>query len=75
MKVKVYLHETLNEDNDSLCLYSKEFGWLEYFDKDDAYSPFVYKSKLDMIKNSYVPEEKALESFYKWGKITYLGEL
>lgn len=75
MKIKVYYHECLvnpGEIEDSLVFASKEFGIMEYHDKD---SRLNFESLKDMIKNSYVPHEKAQEVFQHYGKLTYLGEL
>lgn len=76
IKVKIYLHEVNNGDM-SICLYSKEFGWLEYYDNYDIGSPFVYISKIDMINASYInnPNETKLDAFKRCGKLTYIGEL
>jgi len=75
MKIKVYLYEIdCGYVESSLVFASKEFGWMEYYDNYDTHSPLVFKSKKDMIENSYNGTDKQA-IFEKYGKLTYLGEL
>lgn len=78
-EVRVYLHEWIdcnNKYNDSICLYHKDIGWLEYLDEDDEDCPCYHKSKKDLIEDVYGHNpEGAKEAFKKYGKITYLSDL
>ena len=68
IKVRVYFHE-LDCGEQSICFESREFGWLEYYDNSNS---IRYKNKAEMLSESYVG---GMDSFYKYGKLTYLGEL
>ena len=63
MKIKVYYHEFnwLDDDGNSIVLYSPELGWLEYFDNGF----FAHYDK----KNEIFEANKCGQSF------KYLGEL
>jgi len=75
MEVKVYHH--LWENGESMILHSKEFGWMEFFDNYDLYSPLVFKSKTDLICNKYnaSTDKKKIEMFKKGSAFNYLGKL
>lgn len=75
VKVKVYFHDW--ECGQSIILYSREFGWMEYFDDYATYSPLTFKSKRDLILNTYnaPTDEEKLEMAKRESKLTYLGEL
>jgi len=70
MKVDMYFYETLEGRSieNSIILVSKELGWIEFF--DDGLSPMLHKNKKELIKLYRTPEQ-----FYKYSKLTYLGEL
>ena len=76
MKMKVYLIEQ-DWGEDHIAFYSKELGWLEYFDNDDTYSPFINKSKKDLILSSvnFSTDEQKLRFAKQSMKFTYLGDL
>ena len=73
MKMRVYFIEQTWGD-DHIAFYSPETGWMEYFDEYDAYTPFIYKTKKEMISETFNGKDRL--DFVKSNiKFTYLGDL
>lgn len=75
INIKVYFHDW-GVDH-SLVLYSKELGWMEYFDEYDTYSPLVFSSKKEMICNTWNAhtDEERIKQWSQEAGLTYLGDL
>jgi len=75
MKIKIYLNECVNGDV-SIILQSEEFGWMEYYDNDDEFSPLTWKNKAELIYSTFGNTfSQKLRNFEKWNKLTYIGDL
>lgn len=73
--ISVYYH--LWENGESIVLKSREFGWMEYFDDYDTFYPLVFKSKKDLICNTYNAKtgHAKIKMFNEGSSFIYLGEL
>ena len=71
IRVTVYYHVWQTHGRvieETMCFYSKEFGWLEYI---DTLAPLHFKTKEAAIKSTY----KTKSIFKRFGKLIKLGEL
>lgn len=76
MIIKVY-YIWQSWDEGHFAFHSPEFGWLEYLDEWDMYSPFIFKTYKELIlqtvnKNS---EREKLEFAKNNMEKVYLGDL
>lgn len=74
--MKVYWIDQLWGDG-YFAFHSKEFGWFEYYDNYDMYSPLTFKDFKDaMIQTVNQPTKNLKEKFIKENvKKVYLGIL